>query len=298
MLILQIKRAPVSEEKLAGFESFLSAVPKTFRPLIEPTRNAQAEILGHALEFLRSPEDSPSVLYGVRPRIARKAEIFTDGTSLLVTGIFLERLEERENKPDSDLHFYLYYIGPDRTPQVLCTLEDAFTAAFGTALETYYYSSSRFKELLKEGRAAPSPPSKAQLKGSQILRDRAARMLAIAIKSSGGLLVRDLAKQLPQDMRDRTDAAQEALLKGGLIDAEIVVVCSKTQAQTARVPKRELLEQLSDQGLKCACGRPIIKERTEEALTITEEGRDLLDGSRWMTFLLLGGCPRIRLFLP
>jgi hypothetical protein len=37
---------------------------------------------------------------------------------------------------------------------------------------------------------------------SHLLADRPIRTLAIAIKSSGGLLVCDLAKQLPGDARD------------------------------------------------------------------------------------------------
>jgi hypothetical protein len=44
---------------------------------------------------------------------------------------------------------------------------------------------------------------------------------------------------------------------------------------------------MSQQGVKCACGRPISEERIEEALTITELGRGLLDGNRWLTLLLL-----------
>ena len=44
---------------------------------------------------------------------------------------------------------------------------------------------------------------------------------------------------------------------------------------------------MSEQGVKCACGRPIAKESIEEALSITDLGRNLLDGSRWLTLLLL-----------
>jgi hypothetical protein len=40
-------------------------------------------------------------------------------------------------------------------------------------------------------------------------------------------------------------------------------------------------------GVRCACGRPLVDEQTEEALTITELGRGLLDKSRWLTLLLV-----------
>jgi hypothetical protein len=122
---------------------------------------------------------------------------------------------------------------------------------------------------------------------AHLFRDRTVQILAVSIKTSGGLLVRDLPKQLPAEARDRTDNIQKSLLSHGLIDAEIVVVCTKTQAQTARAPSREVLERLSKQGLKCACGRPIADERIEEALTITDLGRSLLDGNRWLILLLV-----------
>jgi hypothetical protein len=44
---------------------------------------------------------------------------------------------------------------------------------------------------------------------------------------------------------------------------------------------------MSAQGVKCACGRAIAEERIEEALNITDLGRALLDGNRWLTLLLL-----------
>jgi hypothetical protein len=109
----------------------------------------------------------------------------------------------------------------------------------------------------------------------------------MAIKSSGGLLVRDLPKQLPAETSEQVERVREGLEGRGLIDAEIVVVCTKTQAQIARAPSREVLQQMSAQGVKCACGRAIAEERIEEALTITDLGRALLDGNRWLTLLLL-----------
>ena len=98
---------------------------------------------------------------------------------------------------------------------------------------------------------------------------------------------RDLARQLPQEERTRTDDLREALTTSGLIDSKIVVICSKTQGQTARAPSREILEELSAKGLKCACGRPITTERVEEALTLSDRARNMLDKSRWLTVVLV-----------
>jgi hypothetical protein len=65
------------------------------------------------------------------------------------------------------------------------------------------------------------------------------------------------------------------------------VICGKTQGQVARVPSRDILKRMSDDGVKCACGRAIADERIEEALSITDLGRTLLDGSRWLTLLVV-----------
>jgi hypothetical protein len=50
---------------------------------------------------------------------------------------------------------------------------------------------------------------------------------------------------------------------------------------------------MSEQGVKCACGRAIAEERIEEALSITDLGRVLLDGNRWLTLILLEELRRV-----
>jgi hypothetical protein len=39
--------------------------------------------------------------------------------------------------------------------------------------------------------------------------------------------------------------------------------------------------------VRCACGKPIAEERVEETVAMTDLGRNLLDGNRWLTLLLL-----------
>jgi hypothetical protein len=299
MLILQILRTSLSAKGIKSFESFLSSVPNTYRSLIHPTLAHQAEILGFTTENLRNSEQERSRQYNfAAPSVARKGELFTDGSSLFIVTIretdrarrsisISSEALEGETRTGSEFTLSLYYIGSELNSIGFQTLEKIVNTSFGVHLKPHYYRSERFDELKSEGRDSPQLPTRQQLEASRTLQDRAARTLGIAVKASGGLLVRDLAKQLPNDARDRTEEVTSSLKSAGLIDSEIVVVCNKTQAQTARVPSREILDELSRQGLKCACGRPIADERIEEALTITELGRTLLDGSRWLTFLLL-----------
>jgi hypothetical protein len=44
---------------------------------------------------------------------------------------------------------------------------------------------------------------------------------------------------------------------------------------------------MASNGLKCACGRSVLEERIDEALTLTEHGRRMLNGSYWMTVLVV-----------
>jgi len=286
MLLLQMLRGMIQAEKVQAFGTLVASVPKTFRPLIGPARVCQEAILGFSIEPARPrPIQRRFGRYAnLQPGLGQ-AEVFTDGTSLFA--FILQSPRSRETESETSLELRLIYIGQEKNPAGLQNLKTLANEVFGVSLQRFSFSSGRLNDLKAEGRISPTAPSKEQLAGAHVLQDRAARTLAIAIKSSGGLLVRDLAKQLPQDVRDRTDELQKTLQGAGLIDAEIVIVCSKTQAQTGRVPSRAVLEELSKKGLKCACGRPIINERIEEALAVTDLGRDLLDGSRWFTLQVL-----------
>jgi hypothetical protein len=181
----------------------------------------------------------------------------------------------------------LYYVGTSLDSAELKAVEAEVNKAFNVLLDPHPFESTRFKELRDEGRVPPSILEATEIAASRTLSDWPTRALAIAIKSSGGLLVRDLSNQLPSEARGRTQEIQNALRNHRLIDAEIVVICTKAQTQIARVPSREVLARMSEEGVRCACGRAIAEERTEEALTITDLGRDILDGSRWLTLLLL-----------
>jgi hypothetical protein len=127
-------------------------------------------------------------------------------------------------------------------------------------------------------------PQAEEILAAKSLADADARTLAIALKTSGGLLVSDVAKQLSASSDPA--AAQSTLAEVGLVETETVVICNRTSRQVARVPSRDALARLDAEGVRCACGTPITEERIEDALTTTKRGRQLMDGSKLMSLLL------------
>jgi len=188
-------------------------------------------------------------------------------------------------EPEDGRYLMVHYIGPELNSPSLMKLEMALNSALGVKLEPFYYASEKFNALKSEGRGSAVQPSEQEVGRAMLLRDANVRSLVTAIAKSGGLLLRDLPKALTEKAQPEVDRLQKALLSAGLIES--AVVCKRTQDQTVRVGSRDVLQQMSEQGLQCACGRPIADERIEEALTMTEEGRALLDKSRWMTLLVV-----------
>jgi len=293
MLILRMFHASARTEQAQRFAELRAASPVGWRPLVLPTLEAQAAILAFSPEGLREAASE-------RPRaretdtVTVDGEIFTDGRSLIAIALKERPLHRRAVRAvghaaadvDTEAFVEVAYVSAELECDALAALCDVTRQRLNIDLQPYFYPSESFERLKTEGRESPANPTPEELASASLLAERPVRTIAIAIKASGGLLVRDLAKQLPQDARDQTDKIQRALREHGLIDSEIVVVCSKSQSQSARAPSREVLDALSKQGLRCACGRAIADERIEEALTLTDAGRVLLDKSRWLTVLL------------
>jgi hypothetical protein len=116
------------------------------------------------------------------------------------------------------------------------------------------------------------------------LRDRPLRSLALTLKASGGMLLKDVQtaakKEGDADLVDR-------LSKLGLVQREFVIICRKTSQQINRLPDSQVLKDLDKQGLLCSCGRRLSEERVEEILTPSETAKKLLDGGKWLGAALL-----------
>jgi hypothetical protein len=306
VLVLQIRRATILTEATKKLDSVIENVPSTYKPLLRPALNLQIETLGVAEDIFNdqrantqlSPTASPS------RRRARVGELFTDGNNLFAVAVrdLDPGASARRNpdgsitripRPDAKSALSLYLLSGSLDPAPLSGLEEYFNKALDIELQPSHITSNRLDELKAEGMESPQMPSDEELSSARLLADRPIRTLALAVKSSGGLLIGDLPKQLPPGSRDRVDEIRSAILAAGLVSAEIVVICKTTHEQVARAPSADVINELSGRGVKCACGRPIGDERIEQALDITDLGRFLLDKSRWFSLLLLTELTRL-----
>jgi hypothetical protein len=209
-------------------------------------------------EVLRRDRNIQPVPYDIDPQPPIiDAELFTDGANLFVVTVesrdrdrMPRAAHRRAMTPHPDIggpkELSFYYIGPTCDCSQLPKVEAAVNDAFKVSLRYAPFQSRRFQELRQEGRTPPPIPESKEIAATRALCDRLTCTLAMAIKSSGGLLVRDLPKQLPAESREQTEQVRKALEAHSLIDAEIVVVCTKTQAQVARAPSQDVLQREVD----------------------------------------------------
>ncbi len=298
MLYLRMYRADIPRARHATFTVLKQRAGERLRALLGPTTETQARIVGVAPEALEQGRPPMRDVYG-QSRVI-DGELYTDGQAIVLMSLSETRqravLRPRRVEPvggtvaasePPPLRLDIYFIGPSSDSDAVGEILGVAQDILGVAPERYSWSSRQLNELRDEGREPPAPPSENELAAARLLRDRSVRMLTIAIKASGGLLVRDLPKQVSSDETRNIGELTELLKGARLVDSEIVVVCSKTQAQVTRAPNRDVLAELSARRIRCACGRPIADERIEEALTVTDLGRALLDKARWLTVLLV-----------
>jgi len=241
---------------------------------------------------------------GTRPDIAIDAEMVATESSLFVLKLSQLRRPssfdfppaasgQRDSDDDPQYALTVHYFGQQIESEELVTLCSYLEEQFTFKLSRYFYSAGAFDALKEEGRTSPPMPTADELAAAELLSDKATRMLAIAIRQASGLLVNDLSRQLPQDARSRVDEIRSSLEARGIIAAETVVICKKTNAQVSRVPSPSTLASFAKEGLKCACGNSISDERVDTALSVSERGQWLLDGSHWFTILLIDGLTKL-----
>lgn len=81
------------------------------------------------------------------------------------------------------------------------------------------------------------------------------------------------------------DTAQlEILLENDLISKEFLIRCVQDQRTICTVPSLEILKNESNSNVKCpTCRRSLSDEHSIEVYTISDKGRNLMRGSRWMS---------------
>jgi hypothetical protein len=303
MLCLTMRRAELESDAdlTVTFADFVQSV-SDYRAVLQPSIEAQAVVLGVAAERLQPLSTESSSVYAEDHPIIEVAELLARDDELFVLIIKQEpaRLRPRrggdktvaERQP-GEHRFEVYCIGPNVVSSHFEDLVGKIQEAFGIELEKWSYKSQRFDELINEGKETATQSTPEELAASKVLADRATRTLVTAIKSSSGLLRGDLEKQVPAADRDRTQEIVSELESSSLVEAESVISCTKTGAQVARVADAAALADPALKVVRCACGRTLSEERCEEALAISDLGRSLIDGSRWLTLLLVDELTRI-----
>ncbi|MBE2320401.1 hypothetical protein DVA67_030845 [Solirubrobacter sp. CPCC 204708] len=287
MLTLRMRRV-TTEDPLDGIEELLAELGDAYRPLLRDTLRFQADGLGIDAEQIQSTARTDQ--YGEETEFGEVLAVPEGVVAVQIKAEarrYLPAVRTGRSGRARSRELSLFGIGQPSVVERLAEVAAAFEQRFSLELEPFAYESDRFTALKEEGMTPPDAPSDREKAGAQVLADPVVRRAAVSVASSGGLLVGDLPKQLPQEDRHRAADVQETLESEGLVDVELVVICKRTSAQVARVPSRDALEQAASAGLRCACGKALLDERVEEALSLAALGRQLLDGSWWLSVLLM-----------
>jgi hypothetical protein len=295
MLVFHRYHANLEAFKPEIFAELVGSLSPKYQAIFEPSLKFEAELLKVDYRKLMRPKPFMSRSASYTDTFVYDGEVFTDGEHLYMLtveaplGLARRVRFEPGTAPakEEETELWLYTLSPNLDTGPLDEFIKHINEAFNVQLTPRPSRSGRFEELKNEGRESPQPPSDRDIAAIELLSDKATRTVATQIKAVGGLLVTDIAKQLPPESRGRAQDIQRALRHAGLVESEVVVVCSKTNTQATRVPSRDLLDEAAQRGFKCACGKSIVDEPSEEALAITEYGRTLLDGSRWFSLLVV-----------
>lgn len=123
-------------------------------------------------------------------------------------------------------------------------------------------------------------------KAASLLNDRATKGYALSLRTSGGLLEKDLNQGVdPAEQRDTR--LTNRLIDAGLCEREFVVICRKTSRQVNRARDRESLDRAVASGVRCSCGQPLTEEIVEVLLSPTPLTQRMLDKSHWMSVIVV-----------
>ncbi|MFG2477348.1 hypothetical protein [Streptomyces fagopyri] len=288
------KRAKVVAHPDDAIGILTEKLPATYNPTIRPLIKHQSELFGVPETAFKRRDSDEFTRPGYEEIL--DAEIYTFGSVLIVVGTYKvtrirnSRNEEGELVSTEEEHNSLVvtYAVPSAEDPDVAEFENLISEVWpGIELSEIRPSSRRLREL-DNGKPNPADiPTTEEGGAAEVLSEKSLRMLAIAIKSSKGLLLGDAPKQIPPAERGRIDDLVDKLIVSGLIQTEIVIICAKTSAQINLIPSVDTFEHLDKAGVRCSCGRLLSAEKQEKALTITEFGRAMLDGNRWMSILVL-----------
>jgi len=275
--------------------ALIQKLPATYQPTVRPLISRQAELFGLPESAFRSRDEKVNSNFGPEAEEI-DAEVFTFGSCLIALTLYENSRTRRRRNENGEM---VITEGKHRSitvAYVVPSVEGPDFSEFETFLAEVWPEIElserqdplrRIREIENGNVNTTEIPSPEDLQSAEVLSDKSARKLAIAIKSANGLLTGHAAKQIPPADRPRIDELIEKLISLGLVDTEVVVICRETSAQINRLSSSESFEVLDEVGLKCACGRNLSAEKLEKALSITDFGRLMLDGNRWLSILVL-----------
>ncbi|SOD69622.1 hypothetical protein SAMN06272781_2283 [Streptomyces sp. 1222.2] len=297
MLKLSIWRASLDGQQAAKFWDVVDAIPEAYARVLTSSRQAMANAFGlrALVEGTRLPDRIG------RPNSIVRAEVFSkDGLTYVLALRNRSRAagswsiygdDEQEAPRDAREipgHLYLYVISNSRGSLEVPDFCEAVKVFLGVDFKKWEFPARQFMELKQEGRRENINATPEKIAAAQLLCSKGHRVLATAIKSSlGGLILSDVEKQLKREKVENVEAVLTDLQSHGLISSEYVIVCAKSHQQVARVGDVAIISEMSQRGVRCGCGRKLEDERPEEAVAITDLGRELLDKSTWMSVILV-----------
>lgn len=274
-----------------------------FVRILAPAVELQAELMKiDSKDIFKGEAGGGSAIYG--PRRITCGELFSYKGE--VFGVTVRGENRRQVKRDAGgnvtgstyetvHHIALAHIDPSSTPSGASQkFMEAAKRAFGANFEKYSILSERAQEFLEEQHSSTVAPTDEEVSASHLLSDKLARKIAIDIKSApGGVLLSDLPKRVAPKEKPKIAPMQLELVKHSLVVREFVVVCNKAGTPVMRFPSKEALTAISNNFVRCSCGSDVAQERVEEALSVTSDGRSLLDKSHWMNVYLINELMRL-----
>ncbi|MFD7238762.1 hypothetical protein ACFWAT_26100 [Streptomyces syringium] len=291
------KRADVDAHPNDAIGELTKKLPATYQPTIRPLVKYQSELFGvpEATFSSRESEAYTRNMYQTGDE-AVASEVFTFGSLLIIVNACEATRAKRSRNENGELvtteekwsYLTVTYAIPSIEDPDVSEFEGFLSEVWpGIELKEPREPNRRLRQIDNGKPNTTKAPTEEELLAAEALSEKSVRMLAIAIKAASGLLLGDASKQIPSKERSRIDELVQKLIDKGLVDTEVVIICTKTSAQINRVPSRDAFKQLDEAGLRCACGRALSAEKHEKALSITDFGRLMLDGSRWLSVLVL-----------
>ncbi|MEK2475528.1 hypothetical protein [Streptomyces noursei] len=291
------KSADVSAHPDNGIGTLTQKLPDNYKPTIRPLIKRQSELFGVSESTFKSRDTDAYSRSAYRADDeAIDSEVFAFGSILIIINVCESTRARRSRNASGEVvttvgkHSYLTvtYLIPFAEDPDVSEFENTLAEVWlDIKLSERRMPPGRLREIDNGKSNSTKAPTGRESAAAELLSEKSVRMLAIAIKSANGLLLGDASKQIPPRERSRIDELVEKLINKELIDTEIVIICTKTSAQINRLPSPEAIEQLDQAGLRCACGRLLSAEKHEKALSITDFGRSMLDGNRWLSILVL-----------